>query len=200
MGSSSLAADMLVLVTGVPAVGKTSVCQYMSATWPSRYLHVPFGRLLLEAISDAQVTEQSLRESPSEFVDASTIRLATETLLSVAQRTPSDVTVLVDSHAVSQDRFGYVARPDGDDYFRTVQYSAIIQLHADPAVVLQRTDVNRDGRHATTMEDLSTHFLLQAAVSMSYARASSCALYVVWAQESVESVAHTVDSILSFAA
>lgn len=182
MGPPVHATLVIVLVTGVPGVGKTTLCQFLAATRPSEYAHVPFGSLILRALCVDQVTETDLRKSAASLVTRRVLDEATEMLMAEVAKQSKRI-VLVDSHAVSQDRFGYVVTADGASYFSRLRYGAVVQLFASPSTVLSRSAKAVSGRQASSETDIETHFLLQSAVSVGYSVACECPLFVVCAED-----------------
>lgn len=187
---------MLVLVTGVPGVGKTSVCAYLAGHFPDRYEHLPFGRLIAEALPEEPL-EADLRRSPTQYVTRGALRRATTRLLGALSTSRSESRVtLLDSHAASQDDFGFVATPDGRTYFESVQYGAIVQLFASARTVLMRSDNVVSGRRAESEADLAMHFQIQTAISTLYSSLSECPAYFVSAEAPVVDVAARLDILL----
>src|SRR2546429_7062691 len=129
---------MIILVTGVPGVGKTTMCMFLAAMKPQRYVHVPFGGLIHRALNQPEITEADLRRSAAQLVTPRILSVATDMLMTEVAR--ESRMVLVDSHAVSQTRYGYIVTPDGPSYFLRLRYSAIVQLFASAATVLSRSD------------------------------------------------------------
>ncbi len=197
MGSPPDETLVIVLVTGVPGVGKTTLCSSMVDSWPGDYAHISFGKLILKALNPNTelVTEPDLRRSAASLVTRTILAEATE-LLMVRVAKEQQRIVLVDSHAVSQDKFGYIVTPDGRTYFDRLQYGAIVQLHAAPLTILSRTAPAASGRQARSEKDIELHCILQSAISVGYSAASECPLYVVEAEEPTEALAVTVHRLL----
>ncbi len=191
---------MLCLVTGVPGIGKSTICSTLAEGQPDRYRHVSFGRLILEALTDHGVTgvsEQDLRRRATELVTKQVLKSATALLAALVDRATDHEWLLIDSHAVSQDWYGYRATPDGSDYFAIFTYAAVVQLFAESTVVLERGAASTSGRYASTPGQLDLHFQLQAAVSISYGAQSACPVFFVDAAGEVADVAATVDTLLN---
>ena len=187
------------LVTGTPGVGKTTLCSALARELPTRYQHISFGGLILKCLNEDGFggTEADLRRRVSQLVTAQVISRATDLLV---QETNADgnenLWLLLDSHAVSQDRFGFIATPDGPSYFQRLRYSAIINLFADPTEVLKRSNPDETGRQARTADDVATHANLQNAVTVLYSAFSACPAFFVDANARAGCLTEVVDRLL----
>lgn len=186
------------LMTGVPGVGKTSVCAGLTNKFPKRYRHLPFGRLIRQVLSEAgeEISEKALRQDVTAFVTPAVLAAATDELIRQTHSGASSTWTLIDSHAVSQDWYGYLVTPDGSAYFSRVKYDAIVNLYADEVAVLARSHTASSGRRALTAADVALHAQLQAAVSIQYASYAQCPLYFISADTTLEDVVSSVDRIL----
>lgn len=190
---------MICLVTGVPGVGKTTVCSMLAAKYPDRYRHVSFGKLILEALQESgerAVNHSDLRRDVSRLVTPTVIERATRLLEERARSGDARAWAIVDSHAVSQDWYGYRVTADGPRYFAVIRYSAIVNLFADAATVLKRTASDRAGRRALSEKELEIHFGLQAAVSICYGSLSECPVFFVDGGGELDAVVERVHAVL----
>jgi hypothetical protein len=148
------------------------------------------------AASGTAVTEVDLRERPSELVTGEILAEAHETLLEKVPTVGAQWAV-VDSHAVSQDWYGFRSTPDGESYFRRLRYDVIVQLYVDSATLISRINASREGRWGQTVDDLARLFALQSAVSTVYASRCECPLYFVRSDVPVDTLVRTVDHLLT---
>lgn len=189
-------------VTGVPGVGKTTLCKTIISRHPAKYCHVNFGQLIASSLTtllDQGVAERELRSDPTRFVTQEVLQAASSNLFSELAKDAyaGFEWLMLDSHAVSQDWFGFVATPDGPPYFSKLRYSAIIHLYAAPEVILARSNLENSGRQAANAEDVSRHESLLQSVTVAYSMMSGCPAYFVASNETPTSVADRVDKILS---
>ncbi|MGI8426323.1 MAG: ATP-binding protein [Actinomycetota bacterium] len=185
-------------MTGVPGVGKTTVCSMLAAQYPGRYCHVSFGKLILEALESGEraLSYSGLRREVSKFVTPAVIERATRLLEERARSAEPTIWTVVDSHAVSQDWYGYRVTADGPRYFAVIRYKAIVNLFANAGAVLNRTVLDRAGRHALSEKELELHSGLQAAVSICYGSLSECPVFFVDAGGDIKAVVERVDAVL----
>ncbi|HZR82560.1 MAG TPA: AAA family ATPase [Candidatus Binatia bacterium] len=189
-----------VLLTGVPGVGKSSVARWLEERCDARYRWVPFGELIRQALNElagSRVEEAQLRREPTSLVTEAVLEHATRQLVAMCASSARRVVVIVDSHAVSQDQFGFRSTPDGPSYFKALRYDAIVQLVLPGQEILDRTPVGTGGRQARSGVDLDFHSSLQLMVSTFYAAMSECPLFVVSADGAVSEVAARVDGVLT---
>jgi adenylate kinase len=169
------------LVTGQPGVGKTTLCQVLSETQPDRFQVLSFGQLIREEVARVrglEVNEEALRQDVTRFVTGEVTARASEMLFDAISAGTKEW-ILVDSHAASQDHYGFRSTPDGPTYFKRVRYAAVIQLYLSESQLLERIRADRRGRFGTNEVELLRLFTLQVAVSTTYASRCECPLYLV---------------------
>ena len=191
---------MITLLTGVPGVGKSTVAAGICASDPGASV-LNFGRVLFHLARSrgaSGLTYETFRQRSWEFVDSALIEAATSEAhdrISAANRLEH---VLVDSHAVSTEAYGFRSTPDTPRLLELFSYDLIVQLHAAPEVILERHEAsNNTGRLYRTVSDVATATALQFATSTYYAGITGCTLHVVDASPGVEQVVATVLSLLS---
>jgi adenylate kinase len=87
--------------------------------------------------------------------------------------------VLIDSHAVTRESFGFRAIPFSLRQLGRLSLDGVLALRCDPETAVSRIAVNSEGRRGVTAELAREHQLLQQAVGMSYGIACGCPVYVL---------------------
>lgn len=180
----------VILLTGVPAVGKSTVADAL-AERVRRLSVVHFGDIIRGVVARVQgrrVGEDQLRRSTSAIVTPSILEQSRRELIRVLRRKRTQHHILIDSHAVSRVPYGFRSTPDSPRYVRMMGLGLIVHLFASPADISSRRRGDPAGRPALSAGDPVRYEFLQAAVSTYYAAESTCSVCLVDASGSVNSV------------
>lgn len=178
----------LVLVTGAPGVGKSSVTSYLEKHSPGVFRRVHYGDLISRVLGG--VSEKSLRTDVSRFITREVLRSADSLLEEELQSSKSSgLITLVDSHAVSMCKHGFLMTPDGSSFFQKFRYSAIIMLYAHPRVVFSRSEPERSGRQYKSHRDVEMLDSLLKSVVVCYSSWCQCPALLIEAGGEVAGVA-----------
>jgi adenylate kinase len=191
----------IALLTGVPGVGKTAVAASLQAEAPDIVQALGFGRLVFAAVRARlakAIDYDYFRAHSADLVGSADIAAATSDLLATAAAVDARSQLLIlDSHAVSYENYGFRGTPDSPDVLRKLSYSLIVHLHAEPSVVLRRL-AHRSGTNGSELgpSDVATISQLQLSASVFYAATLGCPLHVVGAGDDLPTVVCRVRSVL----
>jgi adenylate kinase len=104
---------------------------------------------------------------------------------------------VVDSHAVSKERYGWRAVPDTPRLLAQFGYIWLVHLHAPPALIFERTQRSLGGRLANSPEEVVVLDVLQMSVSIYYAATLGRPLHVVANTGTVEDTTQAITSLLT---
>jgi adenylate kinase len=184
------------LLTGVPAVGKTTVASKLGQLIQPLEV-ISFGNLILNersAVGDS-VSHSELRRHPTREATMNTIKKSTEVLCSKLNELREHTNVIIDSHAIAKDSYGFRASPDSIASLTKFDLSAIFVLHAKYDEIRRRLESQNEGRRHVSAEEISTHERLQDSVAISYGVATGTPVFFVNAQD-VEQVAADLIAIM----
>lgn len=171
----------VVMLTGAAGTGKSTLAAECATH--IRPLHlVNVGQLLLKAkrsqgypdltydqlrtLSGSAVTPEDVRAVDSEFI---------RNLPALRART----NVLVDSHAVTRESYGYRITHYSFDDLRRISFDAIVITYCHPETWLERWSRNPQGRPELSPFEVQKHMALQEAIGLNYAIACGCPCYVL---------------------
>jgi adenylate kinase len=135
------------LLTGVPGVGKTTVSKKLGELIDPLEI-ISFGEVILNARADDQprITHSELRRNPTSEATMRTIKNASELLVLRLHELRTRTNVIIDSHAVAKDRYGFRVTPDGISLLSRIGLRAIFVLHANHDEVRRRLKIDTKGR------------------------------------------------------
>lgn len=191
---------MLVLLTGVPGCGKTSLARALVDQHPDVVDAVSFGRLVFDSVrrrTGFQCTYDEFRSTSATMVTAGDVAEATIRLIARVNETEAKKVVILDSHAVARERFGYRCTPDDPETLRRLGYACILHLYVPSRVIVDRVQAEPAGRLSRSTAEIDLHEQLQLAVSTYYAGVLGCPLLVLDGHDSPGEIAEVAWRLLS---
>lgn len=170
----------VILLTGAPATGKSTLRRALCER-VQNLKAFDYGQLLLSRKSTAgqQFAYSELRERSSEIIQSTDVRSLDEEVISGIATFRTDSHVIIDSHAVTRERYGFRAVPFSLEQLGRLSFDAILILRCDPEEALHRIENKPDGRRSVTLELAREHQLLQETVGLMYGIASGCPVFVI---------------------
>jgi adenylate kinase len=148
----------------------------------SAFAQVDFGQMLLEAKraqGHAELTHDRLRALSAGLITPEDVRAADTAFIESVPSLRARTNVLIDSHGVTRESFGYRITHYSLDDVRRIAFDAIVMTYCDPDVWLERRSSNPEGRPELSRFEVQHHMALQEAVGLNYAIACGCPCYVL---------------------
>lgn len=170
----------VIYMTGAPAAGKSSTTQLLVKSVPG-LLVWEYGARLTEycASKSSSVTDQKdLRAKSAGIVAPEDIEAVDRALLAFVEEHRSSNHVLIDSHPVTKEAYGYRITPFSFEQFAKLKPDEIWVLYASPEETRRRIEADASGRPMVNVEEARTHTMLQASVAATYGMSLRCPVYM----------------------
>lgn len=188
----------VIFLTGPPASGKTTLAaELRKHVTPLEVFD--FGRLLLESKQqdDPSLTYEKLRADSAFLIKPSDVVAADDYLLHTVKRLRTQTNILVDSHAVTREHFGFRITASNQQLLSTIGLDGVIVLRCLPRERIQRISSDPQGRLAISEEEANTHQALQDAVAVAYGVIAPCPVFILDAAGEPVALAMKAASILN---
>lgn len=168
-----------VIITGISGVGKSTITRNVE-TRIKPITRIGFGELIFEIKNQMGATAnyEQLRASPNEAIPINYVNLAEELLLSRVSQLRQTTNIILDSHAVVNDHFGFRIVPEISN-FDKAHLDAIIVIHAPFEVVKIRLAKEPKGRPTISKQIFENYKTLQDSVAIHFGITAKCPVYVL---------------------
>lgn len=170
----------VVYITGAPAAGKSSTVQMLAQRSPG-LLVWEYGARLTEHIDskvEGRIEQDALRERSSGLVTVEDVAEVDRALLKFVQEHRHDSNVLIDSHPVTKERYGFRITAFSLQQIAALSPNEIWVLYASPDETRRRIKVDPAGRPMVTHDEAHMHTIMQASVATTYGMAAGCPVYM----------------------
>jgi adenylate kinase len=159
----------VVYLTGAPATGKSTLTRALKVRIPDLQIF-EFGERLTARLTDSgQVSDQAdLRSQSARAITLDDVRAVDRELLDFVATNRATNPVIMDSHAVTKESYGYRVTPYSLKEFEKLGPTQIWVLYTAPEVARQRIIADAQGRPQITEEEARFHTQLQASVAITY--------------------------------
>ena len=170
----------VIYLTGAPAAGKSSTTRLMAERMPGLLVWEYGARLTSYIMAKAaDVTGQDdLRALSASVVTPEDVAEVDQALLAFVEKHRATKNVLIDSHPVTKEVYGFRITPFSFRQFEALRPDEIWVLYANPEEALRRIAADAGGRPMVTAEEARSHTLLQASIAATYSASLRCPAYM----------------------
>lgn len=170
----------VIYLTGAPAAGKSSTLKKLQAAEPSIF-RFEYGAELTKFIQERGVVltdQEELRARSAQVVRPEDIEALDDILLDHVDRLRGERPVIIDSHPVTKERYGFRITTFALDKVQRLQPDEIWVLYAAPSVMLERISRAPGGRPMVTEEEARMHTYTQVSVAAYYGIITGAPVYL----------------------
>jgi adenylate kinase len=160
----------LVYLTGIPASGKTTVVGKVKAVMPTVAV-LEYSVLIAEHLAKKhrrEVTHEELRRSSSNLITRQDVLSVDSFLISYATKLRRERPVIVASHPVTREQYGFRAIPFSPSMLLRIAPTAVCMLICSSETVNRRVGRNAEGRPLLAKNQVATHASIQGAIAAIY--------------------------------
>ena len=171
----------VIYLTGAPATGKSSLCQELADAVEAIEVF-EYGAELTAYLNEkhrkgSDFSQDELRRMSAKVANKEDIEVVDDRLLSMVKEKRRDHVVLIDSHAVTKESYGFRVTGFDIERIRLLEPTHIVCLYAWPGVVRARISQDSGGRPHVSGEEAEMHAHLQSSVAIGYGLATGAPVY-----------------------
>ena len=173
----------VIYLTGPPATGKSTLVSYLEAT-VEPLLSFTYSKILAAHVSakaSDPLTQDDMRRESARVIRPEDIVAVDGQLIHFVEENRMKSHIVIDSHAVTKESFGFRVTPFGVDKLIAVQPTMIVMLYAEAVVIQQRIAAESQGRPQVSDFEADFHTHLQASVAVNYSVHLGVPLYLLTA-------------------
>lgn len=170
----------VIYLTGAPASGKSSASRALQASI-SDLAVFEYGARLTEMVSSRKngiASQDDLRSKSALVVTKDDVDALDQVLIEFVRDNRSARHVLIDSHPVTKERYGFRITAFSEPMLKALNPSEIWVLFASAAETIARIEKASGGRPRPTPFEADLHTMLQASVAATYGVFNGSAVYL----------------------
>jgi adenylate kinase len=178
----------VVYLTGAPATGKSTLVERLkNVVEPIR--GISYSKLLADYLTnrDQRATpEDHLRQHSAQVITPEDVNAVDDQLIAYVSKERQQSHIIIDSHPVTKERYGYRITAFSVEKLRAIQPSIIVMLYTEPDVVIRRIAANSQGRPQISPFEAQFHSEVQASVAATYGILLGVPVYLLDSSQSVD--------------
>lgn len=170
----------VIYLTGPPAVGKSTLCERLVERVPDlEVLH--YSMLLRDYLAQkgSTATEDGIRRASAAIITPQIVSEVDDLLLERVRALRAERPVIIDSHAVTKEQYGYRITPFALEKFRELAPTHVCLLYTDSKTVMNRISENPQGRPEVSSFEADFHLYLQSQVAVIYGMELGLQIYAL---------------------
>jgi adenylate kinase len=170
----------VILLTGAPSTGKSTLRRNLVARIHG-LTDFDYGELLRQkkAREGTTISYEQLRNQSASVIQPTDVASLDESLIDQVAKMRLSSHIIIDSHAVTRESFGFRAVPFSHDQLKRLQLDGVLVLRCPIHTVLSRSAVAPEGRREVSPDLAAEHQVLQECVGMIYAVICGCPIYIL---------------------
>ena len=160
----------VIYLTGPPASGKSTLVAVLEERLQPMKAFV-YSKVLAEYLSQKsldQFSQDHMREMSARLITPEDIEILDTQLLDFVADNVNKSHIIIDSHAVTKEKYGFRVTPFSLEKLRQLSPTLIFALYTSPSVVVNRILNNSQGRPTVSEFEAAFHCELQATVALTY--------------------------------
>ena len=168
------------MLTGAPGTGKTTLRRALV----QRIADIEgfdYGELLLrrKTRQGIELRYEDMREQSASVISSADVVATDDMVVGEVSRLRSASHIIIDSHALTREAYGFRAVPFSLAHLRDLRLDAVVFLRCDPEALINRVEADPGGRRNLTVELAREIQLLQESLSLVYAVACACPFHAI---------------------
>jgi adenylate kinase len=169
-------------LTGAPATGKSTlsravekVCKNVKIFSYSKELR----NYVNSRLPSLSLTEDSVRAQSAAVITKADVDAVDNQLIEFIKSNRQNYSIIVDSHAVTKERFGFRVTTFNPEQLLALNPDKIVSLYAHPKIISDRIRKESLGRPLPDLDDIQLHIHAQNSVAIQYGFVLGKACYLL---------------------
>jgi len=178
----------VVYLTGASASGKSTLSEALAAKFSEVSLFT-YSKELAKHVSQDQGREHdqiAMRRESARLVTPAMVEEVDSKLIEFVAKNRNDRHVIIDSHAVTKEDWGFRVTPFSSSMLAKVAPDLIVTLYTAPEVTVKRIQASPKGRPLPKVFEADIHTNFQASVAITYSIIVGCPSYFLDSDAPIE--------------
>lgn len=175
-------------MTGPPAAGKTTLVKRLRSKFPRLKTFI-YSELLteyLERTERKELSQDDLRKSSAKIITPEIISAVDHSLIKNVSTTRRSHHVLIDSHPMTKEDFGFRVTAFGVPFLRKLKPDRICMLFTSPETVMERIKRKSEGRPTIDEFEANFHCFGQESIAICYGIQLGVPVYFYDSSQSID--------------